>query len=160
MIPIKRPWKPEDVRTFCQMKHSAYTNALVKAKPGLAGAVRSEMGILPDEERKLVLSYLFREDGDKLVLMSSRELRDSQVLALKDWIGAAKIEDKWLPSQWWENEYRAVSREALRLYQGQMGMIQETLPMVGEAVMLGGVITRTYRNERKNDKTKITYKFD
>lgn len=51
----------------------------------------------PSVLRRMIFGFLFGDADNPIEEMSSHELTDGQILALKKWIGAQKIEETWIP---------------------------------------------------------------
>jgi hypothetical protein len=66
------------------------------------------------EKRRLVYGFLFGDGEKPITELSSKDLDDAQVYALNRWIGAEKINDKWLNRANWKYElYWVVARSKI-----------------------------------------------
>jgi len=102
-----------------------------------------------DENRRLLLGWLFAPSKDFFSLISTKSLSDAQWAALYGWCNFQKDEDRnvWLPQERFVPECMACLTEAMRAYHRIKLQYKEFLPappeIVSVATTLGGEIKDT-----------------
>lgn len=119
--------------------------------PGQRGAV---IGIINkiaggDDNRKLLLGWLFAKEGELFDKVSTKSLSDEQWAALYAWCDFRKDEDRvvWIPKESFSQECLACLSAAMDDYfkvrYSDRGELPEPPDIVAEMVSLGGEITDT-----------------
>jgi hypothetical protein len=107
-----------------------------------------------DENRHLLMGWMFAPDMEHFNIISTKTLNDAQWAALYGWIDFRKDEDHnvWLPQPEFVNECLACMSEAMRAYQrvkyGDQHLLPEPPELVAIATQLGGEIESVDNNRK------------
>lgn len=94
---LERPANPDELRNAAQVYANLYPDAL-PVSWGIKGVVISQLDHLfgGDTARKLVLSFLFSEPGERMGPLSSKMLTPPQwEFLLRIWLRPEKVEGSW-----------------------------------------------------------------
>ena len=78
-------------------------------------------------QRRLVFGYLLGLGSEPISEMSSKEISNGGIYALKKWIGAVNVDDEWLPREQWKYELYWVRARAMIVYNYHLQMPNITL---------------------------------
>lgn len=138
------------IKAAVRQAEDNYANVHIPT-PGQRGAV---IGIINkiaggDDNRKLMLGWLFASEGELFDRVSTKSLSDEQWAALYAWCDFRKDEDKiiWIPKESFSQECLACLSGAMDDYfkvrYSERGDLPEPPDIVAEMVSLGGEITQT-----------------
>lgn len=134
-INITRPASPEDLRNAAQQISIIYPSPPFTISRGAKGViVRVLEDLLGGEQnRKMVLGFLFTPSGELVRQMSTKQLTATQWFFLHEfWLQISKIEGGWYPIEYANTECLELKKK-LRLYQAEEEK-KEDKPVRGRAI--------------------------
>ena len=149
---MDQPNRPEKIRKRLVELVVNYEKAKVTVSTGQRNAVQKyTCQVWPDKAiRHACLGWIFRFYEDVPVIpVGTTELHDSEIMALKRWIGAAEFSGVWLPRSQFAQEAAWIQIEATKEKVAPPPI--PSLEMTSQLVALGGTIVDTGPDEQQEE---------